>query len=92
MADAEYSGAHPSVSLTKTTSTQVTSDLTAHVDSIKWLKDSDLFYHELAKETHSSLSQSSGTTHQDPLADRDTVVNALSTRWGIPPLCLLTLC
>ena len=79
-ADAEYSGAHRSVALTKTTSIQVASDLTAHVDSIKWLKDPDLFYHELVKETHSNLSQSSGTTRQDPLADRDAVINALSTR------------
>ena len=68
------------MALTKTTDIQVASDLIAHVDSIKWLKDPDLFYHELVKETHSNLSQSSGITRQDPLADRDAVVNALSTR------------
>jgi hypothetical protein len=32
------------------------------------------------KEIHSNLSQLSGTTSQDPLADRDAVINALSTR------------
>lgn len=52
----------------------------AHIDSIKWLKDSDLFYHELSKEIHSNLSQSSESTHQDALGDRNTVLNVLGTR------------
>jgi hypothetical protein len=54
--------------------------LIAHMDSIKWLKDSDLFYHELSKEVHSKLFQSSESTHQDPLRDRNTVLNVLSSR------------
>jgi hypothetical protein len=49
------------------------------VDSIEWLKDSDLFHHELSKEVRSNPSQSSGSTRQDPLSDRDTVINALGT-------------
>lgn len=51
----------------------------AHVDSINWLKDPDLFYHELSKEVRSNTSQSE-STQKDPLKDRDTVINALSTR------------
>jgi hypothetical protein len=52
----------------------------AHIDSIKWLKDSDLFYNELSKEVRSNLFQSSESTHEDPLRDRDTVLNVLGTR------------
>ena len=52
---------------------------TAHVDSINWLKDPDLFYHELSKEVRSNTSQSE-STHKDPLRDRDTVIAVLSTR------------
>jgi len=55
-------------------------EYSAHIDSIKWLKDPDLFYHELSKEVYSNLSQSSGSTPQDPLTDRDTVINVLGTR------------
>jgi hypothetical protein len=54
--------------------------LIAHIDSIKWLKDSDLFYHELSKEVRSNLFQSSESTHEDPLRDRSTVLNVLGTR------------
>lgn len=54
--------------------------LIAHVDSIKWLKDPDLFYHELSKEVCSSPSQLPESTHQDPLSDRGTVIDALGTR------------
>jgi len=52
----------------------------AHIDSIKWLKDSDHFYHELSMEVRSNLFQSSESTHQDPLRDRNTVLNVLGTR------------
>jgi flagellar biogenesis protein FliO len=52
----------------------------AHVDTIKWLKDPDLFYHELSKEVCSNPSQPPESTHQDPLSDRGTVINALGTR------------
>lgn len=52
----------------------------AHIDSIKWLKDSDLFYHELSKEVRSNLFESSESTHEDPLRDRNTVLNVLGTR------------
>ena len=51
----------------------------AHIDNIKWLKDSDHFYHELSKEVP-NFSQSSESTHQDPLMDRNTVLNVLGTR------------
>jgi hypothetical protein len=54
--------------------------LIAHVDSIKWLKDPDLFYHELSKEVCSNSSQPPESTHRDPLSDRGTVINALGTR------------
>jgi hypothetical protein len=55
--------------------------LIAHIDSIKWLKDSDLFYHELSKEVlRSNHFQSSGSTHEDPLGDKNTVLNLLGTR------------
>ena len=53
--------------------------LIAHIDSIKWLKDSDLFYHELSKEVRSNPFQSE-STHEDPLRDRNTVLNVLGTR------------
>lgn len=52
----------------------------ANIDNIKWLKDSELFYDELSKEVRSYLFQSSESTHQDPLRDRNTVLNVLSTR------------
>ncbi|KAF8502264.1 hypothetical protein F5888DRAFT_1800741 [Russula emetica] len=57
-------------------------EYSAHIDSIKWLKDSDLFYDELSKEVRSNLFQSSESTHQDqdPLKDRNTVLNVLGTR------------
>lgn len=54
--------------------------LIAHIDSIKWLKDSDHFYDELSKEVRSNLFQSSESTHQDSLRDRNTVLNVLGTR------------
>jgi hypothetical protein len=55
--------------------------LIAHIDGIKWLKDSDLFYDELSKEVHrSNLFRSSESTHEDPLGDRNTVLNLLGTR------------
>jgi hypothetical protein len=57
----------------------------AHIDSIRWLKDSDLFYHELSKEVRSNISQSSENTHQDPLRDRNTVLNVLGTRYVFHP-------
>ena len=53
---------------------------TAHIDSIKWLKDPDLFYHELSKGVHSNVSQSAGNARQGPLTDKDFVINALGTR------------
>lgn len=52
----------------------------AHIDSIKWLKDPDLFYHELSKEVRSNVSHLSENAPQDPLSDRNTVINALGTR------------
>lgn len=52
----------------------------AHVDSIKWLKDPDLFYHELTKEINSNVSQLAGTTHKDPLNDKNAVINLLGAR------------
>ena len=52
----------------------------ANIDNIKWLKDSELFYDELSKEVRPNLFQSSESTHQDPLRDRNTVLNVLSTR------------
>ncbi|KAH9979163.1 hypothetical protein BJV74DRAFT_858646 [Russula compacta] len=55
-------------------------EYSAHVDSIKWLKDPDLFYHEVSKEVYSGFSQSSGNAQRDPLNERDTVINALGTR------------
>ena len=54
--------------------------LIAHIDSIKWLKDSDHFYHELSDEVRSNLFQSSESTHQEALTDRNTVLNVLGTR------------
>ena len=60
----------------------------AHIDSIRWLKDPDLFYHELSKEVRSNISQSSESTHQDPLKDRNTVLNVLGTRYGISLVCV----
>jgi len=55
--------------------------LIAHIDGIKWLKDSDLFYDEMSKEVlRSNLFQSSESTHEDPLRDRNTVLNLLGTR------------
>lgn len=52
----------------------------AHIDSIKWLKDSELFYDELSKEVHSNLFQSTESAPQDLLKDRNIVLNVLGTR------------
>ncbi|KAI9450353.1 hypothetical protein F5148DRAFT_987108 [Russula earlei] len=56
-------------------------EYSAHVDSIKWLKDPDLFHHEISKEVYLNVPLSSGnTTPQDPLNDWDNVINVLGTR------------
>jgi hypothetical protein len=78
MADAQYSGRL--LKIFSGSSFPITPAALAHVDNIKWLKDPDLFYHELSKEIYSNVSQSSGNTHQDLLNDRGTVINVLGAR------------